>query len=63
MMTMMRKTGTMKSKLGEMKKEFNDHCDTAVKAANEADAALVETFTLNDIADMYHMMFDIMNRQ
>lgn len=53
----------MKSKLEEMKKEFNDHCDTAVKAANEADTALVETVTLDDIADMYHMMFDIMNRR
>ena len=62
MMTM-RKTGMMKSKLKEMKKEFNDHCDTAVKTANEADTALVETVTLDDIADMYHMMFDIMNRR
>lgn len=53
----------MKSKLEEMKKEFNDHCDTAVKTANEADTALVETVTLDDIADMYHMMFDIMNRR
>lgn len=53
----------MKSKLKEMKKEFNDHCDTAVKAANEADAALVETVTLDDIADMYHMMAGIINRQ
>ena len=56
----MRKTGMMKSKLEEMKKEFNDHCDTAVKTANEADTALVETSTLDD---MYHMMFDIMNRR
>lgn len=63
MTSMMRKTGMMKSKLEEMKKEFNDHCDTAIKATNEADTALVETVTLDDIADMYHMMFDIMNRR
>lgn len=62
-MTTMRKTGMMKNKLEEMKKEFNDHCDTVVKAANEADTALVETVTLDDIADMYHTMFDIMNRR
>lgn len=28
---MKRRIGMMKSKLKEMKKEFNDHCDTAVK--------------------------------
>lgn len=53
----------MKSKLKEMKKEFNDHCDTAVKAANEADAALSDTVTLDDIANMYRKMTDIINRR
>ena len=53
----------MKTELKKMKKDLNDHCDTAVKAANEANAALVETVTLDDIADMYHMMAGIINRR
>lgn len=59
----MMRTGMMKTELKKMKKDLNDHCDTAVKAANDADAALVETVTLDDIADMYHMMSGIINRR
>lgn len=59
----MMRTGMMKTELKKMKKDLNDHYDTAVKAANDADAALVETVTLDDIADMYHMMSGIINRR
>lgn len=53
----------MKTELKKMKKDLNDHCDTAVKAANEAKATLSDSVTLDDIADMYHMMAGIINRR
>lgn len=53
----------MKTDLKKMKKDLNDHCDTAVKAANEAKATLSDTVTLDDIASMYRKMTDVINRR
>lgn len=53
----------MKTELKKMKKDLNDHCDAAVKTANEAKATLSDTVTLDDIASMYRKMTDIINRR
>ena len=53
----------MKTELKKMKKDLNDHCNSAVKAANEAKATLSDTVTLDDIASVYRKMTDVINRR